>query len=81
MKEIEELIAKLRGEMASRMDDRDIVVILEVLQNAQERAGKYEKIQAAWFKGIEEKEQTIFFLRKCKEVIEDFEIPKEKPMV
>ncbi|UXJ71323.1 hypothetical protein [Lysinibacillus fusiformis] len=32
MKAIEDLEKRLRGEMASRMDDRDIVDILEVLQ-------------------------------------------------
>lgn len=36
MKAIENLEKRLRGEMASRMDDRDIVDILEVLQVASE---------------------------------------------
>jgi len=36
MKEIDDLIVRLRGELSSRIDDSDIVDILEVLQNAQE---------------------------------------------
>lgn len=39
MKEIDDLIVRLRGELSSRIDDRDIVDILEVLQNAQEEIG------------------------------------------
>lgn len=40
MKEIEFLKFRLRGEFASRMDDSDIVDILEVLQLAEEKIGK-----------------------------------------
>ncbi|KON87436.1 hypothetical protein AF332_11760 [Sporosarcina globispora] len=36
MKEIDDLIIRLRGEMSTRIDDRDIVDILEVLQDANE---------------------------------------------
>lgn len=36
MGSINELILKLRGEMSTRMDDSDIIEILEVLQEADE---------------------------------------------
>jgi hypothetical protein len=36
MKEIEDLIVRLRGELSSRIEDRDIIDIIEVLQEAQE---------------------------------------------
>ena len=36
MKKIDDLIIRLRGEMSSRIDDSDIVDILEVLQDAQD---------------------------------------------
>ncbi|MCK2000809.1 hypothetical protein MZM54_05325 [[Brevibacterium] frigoritolerans] len=37
MKEIEFLKFRLRGELTTRMDDRDIVDILEVLQLAEDK--------------------------------------------
>ncbi|MCM0626510.1 hypothetical protein M5J14_18605 [Lysinibacillus sp. OL1_EC] len=46
MKAIEDLEKRLRGEMVSRMDDRDIVDILEVLQGAGEEIERLEKERA-----------------------------------
>lgn len=45
------------------------------------RAEKYEELEQSWNQGIEEKQDTIIFLRKCKEVIEDFKIEtRGRPM-
>lgn len=43
MKQIDNLVAKLRGEFSTRMDDSDIVEILEVLQVANEKVERLEK--------------------------------------
>ncbi|MFJ7954190.1 hypothetical protein ACIQZG_22060 [Lysinibacillus sp. NPDC096418] len=44
MQAIEDLEKRLRGEMASRMDDRDIVDILEVLQAAGEEIERLNRV-------------------------------------
>ncbi|WP_161804447.1 hypothetical protein [Lysinibacillus xylanilyticus] len=44
MKAIEDLEKRLRGEMASRMDDRDIVDILEVLQGARQEIERLNQV-------------------------------------
>lgn len=46
MKAIEDLEKRLRGEMCSRIDDRDIVDILDVLQGAGEEIERLEKERA-----------------------------------
>ena len=38
MKKIGDLIIRLRGEMSTRMDDRDIVDVLEVLEETNKRS-------------------------------------------
>jgi len=43
-----------------------------------EQAEKYIQIEQAWSE-YQDKE-TLFFLRKCKQVIENVEIPKRKSM-
>jgi hypothetical protein len=43
-------------------------------------AMKYQQLHEAWHDGVKNHEPTIFYLRKSKEVIEDFEIPKRKRM-
>ena len=45
-----------------------------------EQAEKYQKIEQSWKEGIKKNEETIFFLRKCKEVIENFKIETRKKM-
>ncbi|MEK3955942.1 MULTISPECIES: hypothetical protein [unclassified Psychrobacillus] len=40
MKQIDDLMAKLRGEFSTRMDDDDIVTILETLQEVDEKVSK-----------------------------------------
>lgn len=47
----------------------------ELLKNAK----KYEKLRDTWFKCSEDGEDTIFFMRKCKEVFEDFKTEKRIP--
>ncbi|MGD7046984.1 hypothetical protein FZC83_01980 [Rossellomorea marisflavi] len=42
------------------------------------KANKYQELEDAWYEN--QKEETIFFLRKCKEVIEGVEISKRKRM-
>ncbi|MCA1064700.1 hypothetical protein QTG56_24120 (plasmid) [Rossellomorea sp. AcN35-11] len=42
------------------------------------QANKYQELESAWRDN--QKQDTIFFLRKCKEVIEGVEIPKRKKM-
>lgn len=44
MEKTKELIDKLRGEMATRMEDSDIVEILEVLQETNEVIKEWERI-------------------------------------
>lgn len=41
---------------------------------------KYKKIEQSWKEGIEEHKETIFFLRTCKEAIEDFKTETRKRM-
>lgn len=43
MKAIDDLIVRLRGELSSRIDDRDIVDILEVLQEAQGQIDRFKE--------------------------------------
>ena len=43
MKKIDNLIIRLRGEMSTRMDDRDIVDILEVLEETNKKVKRLEK--------------------------------------
>ena len=43
MKEINELMNKLRGEFSERMEDSDIVQILEVLQEANHKVFIYKR--------------------------------------
>lgn len=50
MKEIEFLKFRLRGELSKRIDDRDIVEVLEVLQLAEERIEKL-KNENQWLYG------------------------------
>jgi hypothetical protein len=50
MKEIEFLKFRLRGELATRMDDSDIVDILEVLQLAEEKIEKFHN-ENQWLYG------------------------------
>jgi|GEM_PF-2500407 len=45
-------------------------VSIEEMDYMMDLAIKYQQLHEAWYKGIENQEPTIFFLRKCKEVIE-----------
>ncbi len=45
-----------------------------------ELAIKYQQLHEAWYKGIENQEPLSFFLRKCKEVIEDVKPDYRKVM-
>lgn len=45
-------------------------VSIEEMDYMLDLAIKYQQLHEAWYKGIENQEASIFFLRKCKEVIE-----------
>lgn len=54
----------------------------ESLQTVLEQAEKYRKIADTWLDNKDDiNYPTIFFLRVCKEVIENFEIEKKKSMI
>jgi hypothetical protein len=55
-------------------------IFIEEMNYMMQCALKYQQLQEAWFKGIENNEPTIFYLRKSKEIIEDFEMPTRKAM-
>lgn len=46
-------------------------VSIEEMDYMMELAIKYQQLHEVWFKGIENQEPTILFLRKCKEIIEE----------
>ncbi|QJI52426.1 hypothetical protein [Psychrobacillus phage Perkons] len=56
-----------------------IHVSIEEMDYMIQYAIKYQQLHEEWVKGIENEEPTVFFLRRCKEVIEDFEIDKRIP--
>jgi len=45
-----------------------------------ELAIKYQQLHEVWFKGIENREPTFLFVRKCKEIIEDVKPDYRKVM-
>jgi len=45
-----------------------------------ELAIKYKQLHEVWFKGIENREPTFLFVRKCKEIIEDVKPDYRKVM-
>lgn len=54
----------------------------ESLQTVLEQAEKYRKIADTWLDNKDDPNYpTVFFLRVCKEVIEDFKIEKKKSMI
>lgn len=55
---------------------KDIDIVETTSTQTVEQANKYQELEKAWHEG--QKEDTIIFLRKCKEIIEDFEMPKRK---
>lgn len=74
--EVEKLIFKTDGETSNNY----IHVSIEEMDYMVEYAKKYEQLHNMWFKCIEDKDDTIFFLRKCKEIIEDFKMDSRKSM-
>lgn len=58
-------------EQAKQNEDKALLWLVE-------QAEKYQKIERAWT--TEQKKETIFFLRICKEVIEGVELPTKKKM-
>lgn len=63
MKKIDEMIDRLRGEMSSRIDDNDIVEILEVLQKANEEIERLqaftENLQVVHFTELQREKATV----------------------
>lgn len=57
-----------------------ILVSIEEMDWVVEQSIKYQKLHNQWFESIENKDDTIFFLRKCKEVFEDFKPDVRKAM-
>ncbi len=55
-------------------------VSIEEMDYMMELAIKYQQLHEAWFKGIENQEPSILFLRKCKEVIEEVKPEYRKSM-
>lgn len=58
-----------------------INVSIEEMDYIMELAIKYQQLHETWYKGIENKEPTILFLRKCKEIIEDVKPDYRKAMM
>jgi len=73
--EVQELIIK---DEAGTSNYRNVSI--EEMDIMMKYAVKYQQLHEVWYQGIEEKELTIHFIRKCKEIIEEFEIPRETPM-
>jgi predicted nucleic acid-binding Zn-ribbon protein len=69
VKEIDDLVVRLRGEMSSRIDDRDIVDILEVLQEADERIENLNFVLNTKDNYIEKLQNKIEELKEDKEWI------------
>ncbi|MCM3110661.1 hypothetical protein [Lederbergia lenta] len=77
-KELDKLQVKLRNEMSMRMDDRDIVEILEVLQGAEETIEKQqneiktlcESVMIQTEK-VEEQQKEIESFQNLKEILEE----------
>lgn len=57
-----------------------IRVSVEEMDYMIQYAIKYQKLHEQWFNSIENGDETIFFLRKCKEIIEDFKPDTTKAM-
>lgn len=74
--EVEKLIFKEEGETSNNY----IRVSIEEMDYMVEYAKKYEQLHDMWFKCIEDESDTIFFIRKCKEIIEDFKPDTRKSM-
>lgn len=69
VKEIENLADRLRGEMSSRIDDRDIVDILQVLQNVDEMVENLNFVLNSKDNYIEKLQTEVEQLKKDKEWI------------
>lgn len=71
--------AFLSGNLHGHEEMRQLLFSEQIKANELiKQAEKYQQIEQAWKDG--QGEETIFFLRKCKEVIEGVEIPKRKKM-
>ena len=57
-----------------------INVSIEEMDYIMELAIKYQQLHEVWFKGIENREPTFLFVRKCKEIIEDVKPDYRKVM-
>ena len=69
MKSINELISKLRGEMSSRMDDSDIVEILEVLQEANEEVGRLNREIGGYAGSVEALSEEMGFIQSRMKIL------------
>lgn len=73
--EIQKLIFKDKENVSNYTN-----VSIEEMDYMMELAIKYQQLHEVWFKGIENQEPTILFLRKCKEVIEEVKPKYRKVM-
>lgn len=55
-------------------------VSIEEMDYMMKLAIKYQQLHETWFKGVENEESTIIFLRKCKEIIEEVKPEYRKAM-
>lgn len=55
-------------------------VSIEEMDYMMQCAMKYQQLHEAWFKGVENDDPTLFFLRKCKEVMENIQVPTRTKM-
>jgi len=74
--EVERLIFKTEDGTSNYMH-----VSIEEMDCMMKYAKKYEELHNQWYKSINDKDDVIMFIRKCKEIIEDFEIPRRKSMI
>ncbi|MGG0667806.1 hypothetical protein ABE073_04670 [Lederbergia citrisecunda] len=70
--EVEKLVFKEEGDTSNNY----IHVSIEEMDYMVEYAKKYEQLHNSWFECIDNKDDILFFLRKCKEIIEDFKPEK-----
>jgi len=73
--EVQKLIFKDKENVSNYIN-----VSIEEMDYMMELAIKYQQLHETWFKGIENEEPTILFLRKCKEVIEEVKPEYRKTM-
>ncbi|MCL1696380.1 hypothetical protein [Lysinibacillus sp. BPa_S21] len=73
--EVQELVFKDKEGISNY-----IHVSIEEMDYMMKLAIKYQQLHETWFKGIENEEPTIIFLRKCKEIIEEVNPEYRKAM-